>query len=290
MRLLTRAALALSICLIPALASARPPVWVVKDHGATIVMFGSVHVLPPGTDWRPPALAGALAGADQVWFEAPMDAAGLAEATRDAQAKGFLPQGQTLRPMLSEAGRKRLADAARLVGYPVEQFDALEPWFAELLIQDGLFKVMGVDGSDGVEQQLWSGLSPTAARVTLETPAEQIGFFADAPIKEQLASLEQTLKDVPNARRDYDKLLKEWIDGDTKGLIKEVLDPLRKSSPGLYDRVVRQRNTRWVQAIDSRLKEPNGRTVMIVGMGHLIGPDSVPAQLRRQGIEVDGPG
>ena len=290
MRLLTRAALALSICLIPALAAAQPPVWVVKDHGSTIVMFGSVHVLPPGTDWRPPALAGALAGADQVWFEAPMDASGLAEATRDAQAKGFLPAGQKLRPMLSEAGRRRLADAARLVGYPVEQFDPLEPWFAELLIQDGLFKVIGVDGSDGVEQQLWSGLSPSAARVTLETPAEQIGFFADAPMTEQLASLEQTLKDVPHARRDYEVLLKDWIEGDTKGLIKEVLEPLIKSSPGLYDRVVRQRNTRWVQAIDARLKQPGGHTVMIVGMGHLIGPDSVPAQLRRQGIEVDGPG
>ena len=288
MRLLAIAATALALVLAPACASALPPVWVVRDHGSTLVMFGSVHLLPPGTEWRPDALTQALAKADQVWFEAPMDAAGLAEATKDAQAKGYLPEGQSLRPMLSEAGRKRLAAAARILGVPVEQFDPLQPWFAELLIQDGLFKAIGINGSDGVEEQLWAGLAPTAKRVTLETPQQQIGFFADAPIKEQLASLEQTLKDVPNARRDYDKMLKAWLGSDITGLDREVVEPLRKSSPGLYDRVVRQRNLRWIQALDERLKG-SGETVMVVGMGHLIGPDGLPARLRAQGYQVEGP-
>ena len=288
MRILTGAGLALALWLLPAAASALPPVWVVRDHDATLVMFGSVHVLPPGTDWRPPQLARALAGADQVWFEAPMDTAGQEEATRDAQAKAYLPEGQTLRPMLSSGGRKRLSDAARVLGAPVERFDPMQPWYAELLIQLGLFHLLGADRDAGVELQLWSGLAPAAKRVTLETPAEQIGFFADAPMNEQLASLEQTLKDVPHAKRDYDTLLKDWMAADTRGLVKEVIDPMKKDTPGLYDRLVRQRNARWVEAIDARLKE-KGRTVMIVGMGHLIGPDGVPARLRAQGIEVDGP-
>jgi hypothetical protein len=288
MRFLTPACLGLLLCLASAAASAQPPVWVVKDHDATMVIFGSVHVLPPGTDWRPPELKEALAEADQVWFEAPMGPDGLAEATKDAVARGYLPEGQTLRAMLSKSGRERLAETAKLLGVPVEQFDSLEPWFAEVLIQDGLFKVIGVDGADGVEQQLWAGLSPTARRVTLETPAEQIGFFADSPMAEQLASLEQTLKDAPHARRDYDKLLKAWMDGDVKGLEKDVLDPLKKDTPGLFDRVVTQRNARWVQAIDARLKQ-KGETVMVVGMGHLIGPGGVPARLRAQGLEVEGP-
>ena len=288
MRILIAACAALMLCLSPMAASALPPVWVVKGHDSTIVLFGSVHLLPPGTDWRPEALKLALAKADEVWFEAPMDAAGLQEATKDAVARGYLPQGQTLGPMLSEAGRKRLAAAAKVLSVPVEQFDPLQPWFAELLIQDGLFKVIGVDGSDGVEEQLWAGLAPSAKRVTLETPEQQIGFFADAPMKEQLASLEQTLKDVPNARRDYAKLLKAWLGRDIRGLDKEVLEPLKKSSPALFDRVVSQRNARWVQALDERLKG-KGETVMVVGMGHLIGPGGVPARLRAQGVEVDGP-
>ena len=38
-------------------AEAKPPIWVVKDADSEIVLFGSVHVLPPGLDWRPERLA-----------------------------------------------------------------------------------------------------------------------------------------------------------------------------------------------------------------------------------------
>ncbi len=107
-------------------------------------------------------------------------------------------------------------------------------------------------------------------------------------MNEQLASLEQTLKDAPKARSDYQQLLKAWMGADVHMLEKKVLEPLRKSSPGLYRRVVAQRNANWVAAIDRRLKG-KGETLIVVGMGHLIGPDGVPAQLRRQGYEVIGP-
>ncbi len=171
---------------------------------------------------------------------------------------------------------------------PLAQFDRLQPWYAELMIQGALFERLGVKGTDGVEQQLWAGLAPDARRVALETPAEQINFFAGAPRKEQVASLEQTLKDAGHAQQDYQILLKAWLGGDLRTLDKEVVGPLKKSSPGLYDRVVAQRNARWVIAIEERMKG-SGRTVIVVGMGHLIGPGGVPARLRAAGYEVEGP-
>ena len=33
----------------------------------------------------------------------------------------------------------------------------------------------------------------------------------------------------------------------------------------------------------------SGSTVIVVGVGHLIGPDSVPALLRARGVKVEGP-
>jgi hypothetical protein len=33
----------------------------------------------------------------------------------------------------------------------------------------------------------------------------------------------------------------------------------------------------------------HGRTVVVVGVGHLIGPDGVPARLRALGYSVTGP-
>ena len=289
MRVLTRILVLLVLCLLPAEALALPPVWVVRGHDSTITLFGSVHLLPPGVDWRPPQLRQAMAEADEVWFEAPMDEAGLSAASDAALAHAFLPEGKRLSSLLSPAGRERLARTAALFGVPTEQFERLQPWYAELMIEGAIFRKLGLQGADGVEQQLWGGLSPMARRVTLETPAEQIELFSGAPLEEQAASLEQTLKDVSHARRDYDVLLKAWLAGDVRTLDHEVVGPLRQSSPGLYQRVVARRNARWVKAIETRMNGGSGHTVIVVGMGHLVGRDGVPAQLRAAGYEVDGP-
>jgi len=276
------------LLLAPVPAAALPPVWQVKDKDSTVTLFGSVHLLPPGVDWRPQALKTAIAQADDVWFEAPMDAAGLAAATQAAQAHSLLPDDQRLLPLLSPAGRKRLAKAATSLGMTADQFDRVQPWYAELLVQSGVFQKLGVQSSQGVELQLWSGLPASARRVSLETGAEQVAFFAEAPIKDQLASLEQTLVEAQHADREYQQLLKAWLQGDVKTLDREEVQPLRKAAPGLYARVVQQRNARWTQALVARLKG-SGNTVVIVGMGHLIGRDGLPAQLRARGYAVEGP-
>ncbi|MGH6957179.1 MAG: hypothetical protein ACREEW_11005, partial [Caulobacteraceae bacterium] len=42
-------------------AFAKPPIWIVRSPKASMVLFGSVHLLPAGLDWRPAALDKALA-------------------------------------------------------------------------------------------------------------------------------------------------------------------------------------------------------------------------------------
>lgn len=276
------------VLLAPVPAFALPPVWVVRDQDSTMTIFGSVHLLPQGVDWKPPALDRALSQADDIWFEAPMDAAGRSDATAAAQSHALLPEGQSLLKLLSKAGRKRMEAQAAAVGMPLAQIDRLRPWYAELLISSALYQKVGAAGADGVEQQLWGAVPARAVRHALESPAEQVGFFADAPMKDQLASLEQTLKDSGDAETDFHTLLDAWLSGDLKRLDREVVRPLRKASPGLYAAVVEQRNARWTEALVKRM-QGSGRTVVVVGMGHLIGPDGVPARLRARGLQVEGP-
>jgi len=57
------AVLAALALLLPATAWAKPPVWTARGPGATIVLFGSVHILPHDLDWEPDALKQALAQA-----------------------------------------------------------------------------------------------------------------------------------------------------------------------------------------------------------------------------------
>ena len=289
MTFLARFGVLLVLVMAPVAAFALPPVWTVRDHDSTLVIFGSVHLLPDGVAWRPAALDQAIARADDVWFEAPMDAPGRAAAAKAAQAHAYLSEGQqNLSQMLTASDRARLAKTAALMGAVPSQFDRLQPWYVDLMISQALYDKLGAKETDGVEEQLWAAVPAPARRHPLETPEEQVGFFANAALPDQIASLQQTLKDAPHAERDYHILLKAWLAGDLTTLDREVVQAMRKTSPALYATLVQKRNANWVQAISARM-QGSGRTVVVVGMGHLIGPDGVPAQLRARGYEVDGP-
>ena len=114
------------------------------------------------------------------------------------------------------------------------------------------------------------------------------GLLGAGSLDEQIASLRQTMREMADEPDEFGVLLKAWMDGDVATLRHEALDPLRKASPVLFKRLVTDRNARWTQVLDARMKG-HGRTVVVVGVGHLIGPDSVPARLRALGYSVTGP-
>ena len=64
--------------------------------------------------------------------------------------------------------------------------------------------------------------------------------------------------------------------------------PTKRDTPGVYQRLLVARNRRFAARIEAML-QGSGRAFVVVGVGHLVGPDSVPALLRRDGVAVDGP-
>jgi len=284
-----RLSLALLACatLAAAPARAQPPVWIVHGPHATVVLFGSVHLLAPGIDWEPPALKSALAQANDLWFEIPIDPASALGAQQYAIKRGLLPDGQTLSAQLTPADRERLASAAKICGLPMTLLDRLRPWYADLALSVASTKLANADAAGGVEQSL-SAANPNLRRQAFETVAEQIGFLADVPDKDQIDSLRETMSEVKSGPAVYKRLVDAWLAGDVTALRKKVLEPMIKQAPGEYRALVVDRNKRWIPRIEQRLAG-QGEAVMVVGAGHLIGPDSVPALLRRDGFRVDGP-
>lgn len=269
-------------------AAAAPPVWVVRDHGTTLVLFGSVHLLPAGLDWEPAQLKAAIAKADDIWFEIPIDDSAALEAARAAVAKGMQPPGMTLRAQLPPAEQTLLTRVAGQCGVPAEGLDRLKPWLAEVTLSVAVYRQAGALQEDGVERSLSAAAPPNLKRRAFETPEEQIGYLSQAPLPDQIASLEETLGELEQGASSYERLVAAWERGDTAAIEAEAVGPLKKEAPGVYQALVVDRNKRWVTAINHRLHAP-GLAVMVVGVGHLVGPDSVPAMLRAEGLTVEGP-
>ena len=277
----------LLLCLFAAPARAQPPVWVVHGPHATLVLFGSIHLLPPGLDWEPPRLKVALSQANDLWFEIPIDPSASLSAFQEASRRGLQPDGHTLSDDLDASGRSRLAHAAQACGVSVDALNHLRPWYADLLLSVASIRQYGAGSEGGVEQTL-SAANRAIPRRAFETIDQQIGFFADAPMSDQVASLTETMGEIEEGPAEYQRLVTAWMASDTAAIRREAIEPLMTQAPGVYKNLVVARNQRWVRQIKDRLAG-SGEAVMVVGVGHLIGPDSVPALLRAQGIRVEGP-
>ena len=270
---------------------AEPPLWRVKGNdGREVVLFGSVHLLDANEPWFGADLAAALAEAQRVWFEIPIDPAAQQAAQAAAIAKGRLPQGETLGVLLSPEGRTRLAAVEAELKLPPAALDHLRPWLADTLVSISYFLKAGARADLGVEQAIDHAAPASAARGALETVDDQITALSAGSQADQVAAFEQTLKDVHDDPNAFRRLVGAWERGDTAALVREELEPMRRESPSLYARLITDRNRRWVGELEPLLRSgPPGRTVVVVGAGHLVGAGGVPALLRRDGFVVQGP-
>jgi uncharacterized protein YbaP (TraB family) len=83
-------------------------------------------------------------------------------------------------------------------------------------------------------------------------------------------------------------MAKAWAAGDVRAVERDAIDPMKRDDHALYERLIVERNRRFAARIAQLAQE--GRNVfVVVGVGHLIGSEGVPAMLRRDGLKVDGP-
>ncbi len=174
------------------------------------------------------------------------------------------------------------------VGVSGSALERLKPWLAEVTLSLLDDERSGAAAGRGVEQQIQALAPASARRRAFETPGQQIGFLAGAPLADQVASLDATLKEIEDQPDMYRRVLNGWMAGDLGELRADALDSLMAASPTLYRRLISARNRRWTRIIEARLSGA-GDVVMVVGAGHLIGPDGVPERLRAAGVPVDGP-
>ena len=257
-----------------------PALWQVADEDTTIYLFGTVHALPKDKVWFDARIERAFAASDELVTEVDVsDVAGSGQALQNA---GLLPEGQSLRAMMSPEDRMEYEAALVTLGLPVEALDRLEPWFAAMTLSVLPLLRAGYDTQSGVEMELGER-AEGKARGALESIDEQIMLFDGMPEAAQLAFLDETVEALPRAANSLDAMVAEWIEGDAAELARLMNAEL--TDPALRDRLLIQRNANWADWIEQRLEQP-GTVFVAVGAGHLAGDGSVQDQLRERGLKV----
>ena len=265
--------------------AAKPAMWQVYDRDTNIYLFGTVHLLPPGTQWRTAKFDKAANDAGTLVVETIIDEtnpqAFAAELARLSIRPG-LPPIVTRVPAEKQAALKAVIAKA---GIPEAALNNMETWAAAFALLQLQFKELGVSGNDGVELSLRKTFQQAGKPVEqLETNAQQLGFFDALPEVAQRELLEGAIETPTAAKQQFDSMLGAWMSGDVKA-IGRTFNAELENSPELRDALLRRRNANWSYWLASRMARP-GTVMVAVGAGHLAGHDSVVEMLKKRGFKV----
>ncbi len=244
-------------------------------------MVGTIHALPPDTEWRTPEIGRVTSAADFLIVEV----AGLGDDAAIARTfatlsstPGLPPLAQRVPPGLA-APLAALLDRGRLAP---DSFAATETWAAAI----ALARVDAVgDPAYGVDRALIADFTGRPVR-ELEGAAAQLAIFDRLPELQQRAMLAAVVREseTEGGRRDPERLQRAWLAGDEATIDASTHEGI------LADAQVREallvaRNRRWADAVAAVLKDAP-RPLIAVGAAHLAGPDGLAALLAARGYRV----
>jgi uncharacterized protein YbaP (TraB family) len=266
----------------------HPALWHMQGQRGEVYLFGSIHILPSGLEWRKGVIAAAIARSDVFVFEIPLDESAQAKLASLIADRGQLPQGESLHAMLPPASRADLDADAALAGLSPRALDGLRPWLAELTLVTSRMARENASPESGVDVELEDTVQRQRKELRyLETVDQQINLIVPSNRRLELSEFEASLKEFRTEKDSFPQLIKAWRTGDTKAL-DELLNGGFKNEPQARKALLEDRNRAWLPKLEAMLNERNVFFVT-VGAGHLMGRNSVPGLLRADGYKVDGP-
>jgi uncharacterized protein YbaP (TraB family) len=278
--------LAVAFGLIVALRSvkAEPAMWVIKDADSTIYLIGTMHLLKHDAEWNAEKVKRTVHESTELWLEiADLDNQ---EVLAPIIAKFGVDRERPLSTKLNDEQKKKFEKVTSTYGIPAATLEPMRPWLAAVVIGVLPLVKAGYDPKAGVERILAAQAVAEGDKIHgFETPEEQFHVLADLSEKEELAFLDGTMDDLEKGLEVLDRLAKAWIDGDI-ATIATITAEMKSKAPAVYDKIFVRRNIAWAEKIEQILKG-SGVQQIAVGAGHLVGPESVQAQLAKRGIKVE---
>ena len=259
--------------------------WEVESPSNKVFLLGSLHLLKSNAYPLAKEINQAYRVSPKVVFET--DIGGMLDPAVQARmlSMGLYPEGQSLLQNIS--GDMRIALQKRMtdLGLPMETFVRFKPWFLAVTLTTLELQRLGFSPLNGIDVHYYGRALSDEKKIDFFEPIDyQLDLLGDMSDEDQNAFLGQTLKDLEIAAEMADDMMRYW----QKGQVDKLYSLLFKSFedyPEIEDRLLLQRNKDWVKKIETMLGEPEN-VFIVVGAGHLVGPQSVVALLKQKGYKV----
>lgn len=278
------AALLLAACGEPPSTSSpadSPFLWEVTNEQGEVEgwLYGTIHALPDGTDWRGKAIDDVIDAADYLVVEVANlndGAAIAAEFQRAARSAGH----PMLRERVAPGDASVVEELAARTPYSGEEFRQIETWAAALMLAQTISRE--AESANGVDKALLLDFRDRQI-VELEGAAAQFAIFDELAEEDQRVLLNAVIEEATGRDTSPDPS-DLWLSGDIDALNAETQRGIL-ADPEVRDALLVQRNYDWVGqcvALFADEKLP----LIAVGAAHLAGSQGMVAMLEMRGYTV----
>ena len=266
-------------------APSKSCLWVVETTSNKVFLMGSLHVLKSSAYPLAAEIDRAYASSQRLVFET--DIGAMMEPAIQAKMieLGVYPEGQDLFQNISETTRKNIEEKLQGLGLPPAYFSRFKPWFLAVTLTTLELQRLGFNPMYGIDLHFYTKAKADEKELAyLESVEYQLNLLGKMNAQDQKSFLTQTLKDLEISAQLADDMMTAWQNGDADDLYALLFKSF-EDHPGIEDRLLTRRNKDWIQQIETMLKEPKN-TMVIVGAGHLIGPEGLVELLKQKGYDV----
>ena len=265
---------------------AESSVWKLDADNGSFYLAGSCHVLRKSDYPLPEEFESAYAAADQVIFETDIEALRSPDIRLLMLSKGMYTGDDTLEKKLSKKTYESLAKFCEERTMSVDFLQNFKPWMAAMTLLILELGKNGITAADGLDTY-FSNKAKKDEKQTggLEDVYKHAELLSSLGEEFDETIIESLIQEVEKLQAVMKDLIKSWRVGDEAGIDKYLADNMRKEFPALYKRLITDRNRDWIPHLET-LIDSGKNTLVIVGVGHLVGKESVINLLRSKGYKV----
>ncbi|MFP4281702.1 MAG: TraB/GumN family protein [Opitutales bacterium] len=258
-------------------------VWKISDADSSVFVMGSIHL--GHRDYvQPRNVYLAYADlADELVFEADITDTAAIEAATLRHA--YYTDSRRLAHDLSPTTISRLKTFLAREGLAYN--DRLRPWIYQSLLLDRQLAQSPVLHANGIDAYfLYRAINRGQTNLGfLETIDYQVELFAQQPVAEVEASLNELLLNPDALFGEAEKLFSAWVRSDVASIL-QYIDADVSGNSGGDSLAVAERTRNWMPAIRASLAA-NRRPLYIVGAAHVLGPEGLLALFAGEGFTVE---
>lgn len=272
---------------MPSALFAEASVWQVQSEQSTLFLGGTIHKLSEDAYPLPQEYQIAYDQSQLVVFETDIGRMQSPDVLAIIAQRSLFSDGESLATALNAETYAELSKYCKEIGFPIDIINSLKPVMAMLTLLAVNLQILGIT-AQGVDEYYYNIAKADNKSVgTLETVEQQIEYLMELDQGRPNQFVMESIEDLRDARENGSlrKGIEAWYQGDESELYEHFIADQKQNFVELYQALVVNRNLDWLSKIEDYLESADTELVL-VGVAHLIGEDSIVSLLRAKGYNV----